>query len=379
MALNQQGRNLLAYLVDTILPRARPGHPNTYVTYNEALRDLNLPDTLHNPGRSLQAQGLSNLAEWTRVQDRPAITGLIVREQERDPGPGYFRLYGQTPDAFPWWEDEIKKSIRANHNNEWDEPLGRVTPPPVRTVTPTAEEFAATLRSFEQHGALSDDEHSMLVCHYNSPGRKLTARAMSALMGWGGQAANAQYGALGRRLSDELNWLPEERRGVEAYYVAALVLGRDTPSGFEWTQRPEVASALEKLGWTDPRDTDSGGEELGGTEQITEQRRYRWQRQLERNSKAAALAKNHHGYKCQACTMSFQEDYGEIGHNFIEAHHLVPLSELDPTEPRVYEPRDFAVLCSNCHRMIHRWPTREAPDPSDLQGFRTIVQNRQRQ
>ena len=29
---------------------------------------------------------------------------------------------------------------------------------------------------------------------------------------------------------------------------------------------------------------------------------------------------------------------------------------------------DFAVLCSNCHRMIHR-----ATDPSDLQGFRRLI------
>ena len=29
---------------------------------------------------------------------------------------------------------------------------------------------------------------------------------------------------------------------------------------------------------------------------------------------------------------------------------------------------DFAVLCSNCHRMIHR-----TSDPSDLAGFRLLV------
>ena len=32
---------------------------------------------------------------------------------------------------------------------------------------------------------------------------------------------------------------------------------------------------------------------------------------------------------------------------------------------------DFAVLCSNCHRMIHR-----SADPSDLAAFRALVQSR---
>ena len=29
---------------------------------------------------------------------------------------------------------------------------------------------------------------------------------------------------------------------------------------------------------------------------------------------------------------------------------------------------DFAVLCANCHRMIHR-----TSDPSDLEGFRKLI------
>jgi 5-methylcytosine-specific restriction enzyme A len=31
---------------------------------------------------------------------------------------------------------------------------------------------------------------------------------------------------------------------------------------------------------------------------------------------------------------------------------------------------DFAVLCANCHRMIHR-----SPDPSNLAQFRALVQS----
>ncbi len=61
--------------------------------------------------------------------------------------------------------------------------------------------------------------------------------------------------------------------------------------------------------------------------------------------------------RCEVCTMSFQEEYGELGRGFIEAHHKDPLSngkrqiELnDEDSVREY----IALLCSNCHRMIHR-------------------------
>jgi 5-methylcytosine-specific restriction protein A len=65
---------------------------------------------------------------------------------------------------------------------------------------------------------------------------------------------------------------------------------------------------------------------------------------------------------------SFEKIYGEIGKNFIEAHHLIPLSALGFKEKRSYSGRDCAVLCCNCHRMIHRWR-----EPSDLDGFKKIL------
>ena len=54
--------------------------------------------------------------------------------------------------------------------------------------------------------------------------------------------------------------------------------------------------------------------------------------------------------------MSFAEVYGDLGASYIEAHHRQPLSSLD--EPRPPTSADFAMVCANCHRMLHR--TREA-------------------
>lgn len=57
---------------------------------------------------------------------------------------------------------------------------------------------------------------------------------------------------------------------------------------------------------------------------------------------------------CEACGLNFEKLYGERGQGFIEAHHTKPISEM--VEGEVTRIEDIAMLCSNCHRMIHRSP-----------------------
>lgn len=74
----------------------------------------------------------------------------------------------------------------------------------------------------------------------------------------------------------------------------------------------------------------------------------------QRNNKLSKDAKKIHGYNCQACGFSFELMYGEMGAGYIEAHHLTPLHLLSGDGPVLINPKeDFAVLCANCHRMIH--------------------------
>jgi 5-methylcytosine-specific restriction enzyme A len=81
---------------------------------------------------------------------------------------------------------------------------------------------------------------------------------------------------------------------------------------------------------------------------------------------AAKQAKKFHGTRCQACDLDFQERYGKIGKGFIEAHHLKPIASLEERVAVTYDvAADFAVLCANCHRTIHR-----SDDPSNLVLFR---------
>ena len=58
--------------------------------------------------------------------------------------------------------------------------------------------------------------------------------------------------------------------------------------------------------------------------------------------------------ECEVCSFNFEDVYGVRGRDFCEVHHLIPLSDLDTeTETRL---EDLAILCSNCHRMIHQQP-----------------------
>ncbi len=70
-----------------------------------------------------------------------------------------------------------------------------------------------------------------------------------------------------------------------------------------------------------------------------------------RNAKQAFKEENNGRLFCQSCNIDFSQTYGFIGDNFIEAHHALPLSYAANRQTR---PEDFFMLCSNCHRMVHR-------------------------
>ncbi|KRF42531.1 hypothetical protein ASH01_17055 [Terrabacter sp. Soil811] len=54
---------------------------------------------------------------------------------------------------------------------------------------------------------------------------------------------------------------------------------------------------------------------------------------------------------CEVCGFDFEAAYGALGRDYIEAHHILPLHASGPTQTRL---ADLALLCANCHRMIHR-------------------------
>ena len=83
-----------------------------------------------------------------------------------------------------------------------------------------------------------------------------------------------------------------------------------------------------------------------------------------RRRKIDAARRDNHRLVCDVCGFNFEDVYGDRGRGYIECHHIVPLHMTGARSTRL---DDLALLCANCHRMIHArapWPT-----PAELQDL----------
>lgn len=80
---------------------------------------------------------------------------------------------------------------------------------------------------------------------------------------------------------------------------------------------------------------------------------YRLHRRHERDPSAVQEVKRRametNSLHCAVCKFNFLKAYGE---NYIECHYTVPVSEYRPGQK--IRPTDLALVCANCHRMLHR-------------------------
>jgi hypothetical protein len=100
------------------------------------------------------------------------------------------------------------------------------------------------------------------------------------------------------------------------------------------------------------------GDVAGGFEEGKQSRVYVMHRSRERDLRGAkiALAKaNNKGrLVCEVpgCGFDFHDVYGAVGADYAHVHHLTPLSRLRGATRMTVD--DVAVVCANCHGMIHR-------------------------
>ena len=55
--------------------------------------------------------------------------------------------------------------------------------------------------------------------------------------------------------------------------------------------------------------------------------------------------------QCEVCGFDFAEVYGIASKGYCEVHHLVPLADAEGGKETKLE--DLAILCANCHRVVH--------------------------
>jgi 5-methylcytosine-specific restriction protein A len=228
-------------------------------------------------------------------------------------------------------------------------------------ISPTADRYVAAFRAIVKN--MGDHHFQMLRVHYHAPEQTITAKRLAALMGYRNYAAvNAQYGRLARLVGEQLDYNPEPER------LGTLVLFEKRQGEWHWQMRPEVAKALEQLGWVEvplPEEiTPTPVPLVEGASCRVLVNAY------ERNPEARRRCLEAHGTRCCICGFSFGAVYGEVAEGYIHVHHLRPLSEIDG-EYVVDPVADLRPVCPNCHAVIHR-----RTPPFSIEEVRAFLRSR---
>lgn len=85
-----------------------------------------------------------------------------------------------------------------------------------------------------------------------------------------------------------------------------------------------------------------------------------------RRAKEAAIREKK--LRCEVCTFDFALRFPVLGNGFMECHHKIPINQGIERETRI---QDLALVCANCHRMLHRRHEGRFLSIKELQNLRT--------
>ena len=266
-------------------------------------------------GRLPAASGSMTLGSWSAANAQIVALGIFAKRNDLPSRNGWV---GRNPDWV--WEELVLACDIVMRNG------GRSLPAENREVIALSELLQRmTLHPLEVRKA--DFRNP------NGVGRK-TADIATALPGYTGRPTNG-----GRR---------------DKEVIARFIAEPDVMHSLAESIR---ASAAEDEPADFPRDAGYENEsEIEGRYLL------RWHAYRERNpslrrKKISSVLAQGRTLSCESCGFDFNQTYGERGQGYIECHHVEPL-HIGGEGPRSI--RDLALLCSNCHRMIHTrppWPT----------------------
>lgn len=90
---------------------------------------------------------------------------------------------------------------------------------------------------------------------------------------------------------------------------------------------------------------------LEGAEKYLMGRHKYYERDLSIILRKKQIAQSAGSLICEVCKFNFSIRYGDHGIGFIECHHIMPIAGNGIRKTKV---EDLALVCSNCHRMLHR-------------------------
>jgi 5-methylcytosine-specific restriction protein A len=182
----------------------------------------------------------------------------------------------------------------------------------------------------------------------------LLARAQNYRAMLGGQLVDS--------LDATIDLAPSSQSNATAFYEAGNICATYYPADDLPNEKQlvdDLRSMLALYGRLIESETDAEGSfddvtDEPANQDIEDATRFRIHKRIERNVALVKKVKEKKGYSCEACGINFEQVYGPLGKGYIEAHHLKPLASLKGTKVAMNPEVDFAVLCSNCHRMVHR-------------------------
>ncbi len=218
-----------------------------------------------------------------------------------------------------------------------------------------------------RNGIITEADIAYLAKFYASPNHASTPKRLSEIEGTHPSSYISPCTSLGRKISDvfTIPAIPRDGNPDSEKLYPVIFLGRRLSNGlFEWKLRPELAEALEE---TNPQVLAAETVKMEETEEkeasqlpldellsrarnihsgpadtytaTTQQRRRNPLLQLAAKAKANGV--------CQLCGITL-EYKDKQGRPYLEAHHIIPLSENGPDELS-----NMVALCPNCHRKMH--------------------------
>jgi len=165
--------------------------------------------------------------------------------------------------------------------------------------------------------------------------------------------------------SQKVRNLVGSHRNLQRKGLATFVNGwsKITGAGLRFLKKNEaVLASLTEQGFANADIKDAVEKDLSGI--INEgalDRRTIDQRQRSDKLRKAAINefKRAHSNKvfCEVCKFDFSEVYGRHGEGYIEVHHKKPVHRMDIAgdRSRLQDAlKRVALICANCHRMVHR-------------------------
>jgi hypothetical protein len=141
--------------------------------------------------------------------------------------------------------EKSRASYRAEGGIPLEEVRRRLNIPSDEPVPPiSCEDYRQALDQLD--ASISQTQRRLLSAHYAAPARTLTASELAQAVDLGSyHATNSNYGRLGRLVGEWITFPYESD-----YWVESLATWRrDSDGELRLTMRPELADALEQLGW----------------------------------------------------------------------------------------------------------------------------------